>query len=746
MERALETTMAALGDTVARATVLLLVALALATVLRRRSAALRHQLWSGALVLLLALPLASRLLPPLGLSLIAPAPGGITPATLVPPPPPAPPAWLAPPWAPAAAPVTVPAVEAARPRVHPAPPVPGRPLRWAVAAIAVAWLLGAAVTAQRTLRARRAAARWRAGTTPADPVIWPVVDGVEVREGDGIELPMTVGALRPVVLVPAIEGRRWTPAWRAAVLAHEAAHVRRGDPWLQALAEVACVLYWFHPLVWLAARQLRTERELAADDDVLRAGVPASDYAELLMALGSLPVAAPRTGAVLPLLTPAGLKARLLGIIDDQRRRGLSRAARLTLGVAGLGLFVPTASAVLVAGGPPRIGPGTVLLCARDHQTRRPVAGAEVDVWDGTMLADRVATGADGCVRWMREGPRTGEFVAYVRQGPRAGRKGILPGQYGTPLPASIDVGPARAIAGSVRDEQGQPLAGAIARVVSSERWAQGPGPDAAAVADARGRFRLEGLLYGRYRMLFESPSGGFTTVLVRLDDTDIDDLEAIIPRTTPVWGYLQDERGHPVAGARVEELRGPPDQAGGRRLRGRHVDWDVSAADGSFRLASLARTLRATGRDGEGRPLMASFQDWADGRRVRLAPGAWEGGRPASPRTVVMRPAAMVGGTLRHGDGRRAAGVGVAGTYMTDTHHPRLIENLAETRTDEQGRFWLGPFPLGTVAVVAIDQPAGRTTSSLSGVNAEVTAADGAYPHLELPLQPDWKRVSPWR
>ena len=49
------------------------------------------------------------------------------------------------------------------------------------------------------------------------------------------------------------------------------------------MGRVACALYWFHPLVWTAARRLRAESERACDDLALVFGARPSDYAEHLL-------------------------------------------------------------------------------------------------------------------------------------------------------------------------------------------------------------------------------------------------------------------------------------------------------------------------------------------------------------------------------------------------------------------------------------------------------------------------------
>jgi beta-lactamase regulating signal transducer with metallopeptidase domain len=136
-------------------------------------------------------------------------------------------------------------------------------------------------------------------------------------------VPLAAGVREPAILLPA-GAAGWSRERLRVVLLHEMAHIRRKDCLTQALGELTACLYWFHPLVWLALRRLRAERERACDDLVLHAGTKASDYAAHLLALArSLQPAALSYAAVS--MAAASLETRLRAILNPKvNRRALS--------------------------------------------------------------------------------------------------------------------------------------------------------------------------------------------------------------------------------------------------------------------------------------------------------------------------------------------------------------------------------------------------------------------------------------
>jgi formylglycine-generating enzyme required for sulfatase activity/beta-lactamase regulating signal transducer with metallopeptidase domain len=87
---------------------------------------------------------------------------------------------------------------------------------------------------------------------------------IEVRQSHQLGAPATIGWRRPLVLLPPV-WKGWSREERRVVLAHEVAHVARGDypAWL--LAQLSLALHFYHPIVHWLTRRLRLEQELAAD-------------------------------------------------------------------------------------------------------------------------------------------------------------------------------------------------------------------------------------------------------------------------------------------------------------------------------------------------------------------------------------------------------------------------------------------------------------------------------------------------
>jgi hypothetical protein len=115
----------------------------------------------------------------------------------------------------------------------------------------------------------------------AEPVTAPV-PGLRVCQSDAIASPLIIGVLQPRVVLPRA-WTEWPQAKLRAVLAHEAAHIRRHDPLISLVARVNCCLFWFHPLAWWLERQLAVTAELACDEAGAQAVGEGRVYAEVLL-------------------------------------------------------------------------------------------------------------------------------------------------------------------------------------------------------------------------------------------------------------------------------------------------------------------------------------------------------------------------------------------------------------------------------------------------------------------------------
>ena len=168
---------------------------------------------------------------------------------------------------------------------------------------------------------------------------------VRLFRGDDRAMPMIWGVFRPKMLLPA-QAEQWPEAQKRIVLLHELAHARRWDCLTQLIAHLICAAYWFHPLVWYAARCVKVERERACDDLVLRGGSDAADYADqLLQIASSLRVPWLSPGSAIAMARASRLEGRLLAVLDNRRsRRTVSVMAVLACAMIAAGVVLPVAA------------------------------------------------------------------------------------------------------------------------------------------------------------------------------------------------------------------------------------------------------------------------------------------------------------------------------------------------------------------------------------------------------------------
>jgi beta-lactamase regulating signal transducer with metallopeptidase domain len=98
----------------------------------------------------------------------------------------------------------------------------------------------------------------------------------------GCQVPFAAGTLRPLLVLPS-PSSDWPRQRLRAALLHELRHIRRLDPLTQTVSRLACCLFWFVPLVWIAHWFLHLEQEKACDASAVESGVAPRDYAACLL-------------------------------------------------------------------------------------------------------------------------------------------------------------------------------------------------------------------------------------------------------------------------------------------------------------------------------------------------------------------------------------------------------------------------------------------------------------------------------
>lgn len=100
-----------------------------------------------------------------------------------------------------------------------------------------------------------------------------------------VQVPVTLGFLKPVILLPVSMVTQLTPAQIEAILVHELAHIQRKDYLLNLLVTAMELLFFFNPFTRLLIAQLKKEREHCCDDAVLEFRYDPHGYVSALLSL-----------------------------------------------------------------------------------------------------------------------------------------------------------------------------------------------------------------------------------------------------------------------------------------------------------------------------------------------------------------------------------------------------------------------------------------------------------------------------
>jgi beta-lactamase regulating signal transducer with metallopeptidase domain len=157
-----------------------------------------------------------------------------------------------------------------------------------------------------------------------------------------VSMPVTVGSLRPMIILPPELDRSLAEGELDSILAHELAHIKRWDYLSNLLQRIVQALLFFHPAVWFIGKQLLIERELACDDWAMKTCEPRR-YAHCLTRLveilnESKPRPAVRLAAAGILFGKHVITRRVEMILNRDRNRATAVSKPALLYAVGLAL------------------------------------------------------------------------------------------------------------------------------------------------------------------------------------------------------------------------------------------------------------------------------------------------------------------------------------------------------------------------------------------------------------------------
>ena len=162
-------------------------------------------------------------------------------------------------------------------------------------AIVNTWIIGSILFLIKLIGGYTYLARLASNSIPLDQRVFNALEklkrqfdinrSVELCASNNVDSPMVMGFIRPIILFPIGLVNQLTSEEVAAVLAHELAHIKRHDFFLNILQAITESIFYYHPALWYISKQINTEREASCDAMAIDITGNKISYAQTLIKL-----------------------------------------------------------------------------------------------------------------------------------------------------------------------------------------------------------------------------------------------------------------------------------------------------------------------------------------------------------------------------------------------------------------------------------------------------------------------------
>ncbi len=446
----------------------------------------------------------------------------------------------------------------------------------------------------------------RMSSRPLPPLVWSI-------------------GLRPCVILPSELFARLSSGAQATILAHELAHIRRGDHLVRLLELAATTVFWWHPVVWWARWQLRELEEQCCDGRVLEL-LPHQPRTYAATLVDTLDFLSERPRIPVPLRTAiysAGSLSRRIRMLTQGRNNRLnSLSAPLVAGLVAVPLVVafaddpaPTSNASPEGRQQGAAGPAILRGRVTDEagaplanvRVRVAIPAADMRFVDASTIHKQVEARSDAKGEYLLEIPGIRKpttisidamkpgyrrLVGTLMSGGDAKSALAVPGAA---VEATLILKPALYFAGIVVDEHGGPIS--AVKISAKAAFARGTGGVERTASKSDGSFELF-----NYSEKPFAPGGGPSKGIVWFFHPDyidlrIDDVYALAANDRPalrivlesgckVNGTVFDAAGKPVPNAIIKAMLND----------GSHRKGTMTDANGKFALRGLSKGLTLLG------------------------------------------------------------------------------------------------------------------------------------------------------